>query len=117
MKLPLITVASVFLAAALSLAQDTTTAPRPDEKPEVYLLKRLDEVSVRVRSSPNLTGIYTIGPDGILNMALIGATRAEGMTPRQLTDALKAKLAKYLNSPDVNVELVRIAAFEPGAQR
>lgn len=77
-----------------------------DEKP--YVIGPLDVLYVRVWNNQNLTGMVDVRPDGMISMALIGDVKADGLTVPQLVDELRMKLADYLNSPEVDVQVTKI---------
>ena len=97
---------SVLLAlAAPALLQ---AAPRATPAPEAAVaLPATGGVSAKLRAGDvfemKLTGVmieviqdianlqYTIGPDGTVNIPLIGKIRASGLTATQLEDAIQAK--------------------------
>ncbi len=72
-----------------------------------YILGANDVVSVSVWGDKNLTGTYTIGPDGRMSMSLIRDFKATGYTIPQLEDLITAKLKDFYNEPIVNVQLLR----------
>ena len=56
---------------------------------------------------------FTIGPDGTVNIPLIGKTRASGLNPTQLEDAIQAKFIadKIFTKPTVIINVARNERF------
>ena len=56
---------------------------------------------------------YTIGPDGTVNIPLIGKTKASGLTSTQLEDAIQAKYiaGKIFTNPTVIINVAQGARF------
>lgn len=73
-----------------------------------YVVGTLDVLEIRVWNDPKLSGIYTVRPDGIISLPLIGEFKADGMTVPQLTDAVRAKLTTVMNDPEVNIQVAKI---------
>jgi polysaccharide export outer membrane protein len=80
--------------------------PPPPTAP--YVVGTLDVLEIRVWNDPKLTGIYTVRPDGILSLPLIGEFPADGLTVPQLTDLVKKKLETVMNDPEVNIQVAKI---------
>ncbi len=85
------------------LPQVNSPAPGPGQ----YVLGANDVIGVSVWDDKNLTGSYSIGPDGKMSMALIGEFAAGGLTVRQLQDLITHKLGSFFADPIINVQLLR----------
>jgi polysaccharide export outer membrane protein len=85
-----------------------TPSVSPPEPRTPYVIGTLDVVEVRIWNDPKLSGIYTIRPDGILSLPLVGEFRADGYTVPQLTKVISNKLATLINDPEVNIQVVKI---------
>jgi polysaccharide export outer membrane protein len=72
-----------------------------------YVIGPLDVLDIRVWNDAKLSGIYDVSPDGTISMSLIGVVKADGLTALELTAAIKDKLLQVLNSPEVNIQVVR----------
>jgi polysaccharide export outer membrane protein len=88
-------------------------APRPDATTanvdqKTYILGPNDIVQVTVFDEPHLPGTYVIGPDGMMNMPLIGEFQAIGITIPALQGVITEKLKAFMLEPIVNVQLLRI---------
>jgi len=63
-----------------------------------------DVLEITVFSEKNLSGVFRISPDGSIQYPLIGTVVAEGKTPAQISDEIRARLADgYLKEPHVSV--------------
>jgi polysaccharide export outer membrane protein len=85
-----------------------TPSTSPPEPRSPYVVGTLDVIEVRIWNDPKISGIYTIRPDGILSLPLVGEFRADGYTVPQLTKVIKNKLGTLINDPEVNIQVVKI---------
>jgi polysaccharide export outer membrane protein len=60
-----------------------------------YLVGVEDVISVVVRERPDLSGSFTVGPEGTLVLPLIGEVKAAGLSVSQLSRELNRKLSVY----------------------
>src|SRR5579863_4655295 len=95
--------ATPVLAAQAPAAQP---AANPAGTKAPYVLGPLDLLSVKVWNNPNLSSPLDVGPDGMISMPLIGQVKADGLTAQQLKEALTARLSEFLNSPEVDVQVL-----------
>ncbi|HKD08038.1 MAG TPA: polysaccharide biosynthesis/export family protein [Bryobacteraceae bacterium] len=137
MKPPLRTVAFLLCATACCAAQSgepiqkTLPAPvKPAEAPDAsgikpgceaekpspeaptpnpYVIGALDVLDIRVWNSPNLSGIFAIGSDGLLSMPLLGQLKADGETVDSLTRLVRNRLGASVFEcpPEVNIQVLR----------
>jgi len=83
-----------------------------DAKPTTYVLGVGDEVALTVYGEPDLTRNYKIGPDGSIELPLIGRVQAAGMTVGALSSEVQARLASgYLRNPSVAGAIVTFRPF------
>jgi polysaccharide export outer membrane protein len=90
-----------------------TEAPDPSKPmsvpvsvdPNSYTLGPDDVVAVRVWREPDLSGTLAIRPDGKITMPLINEVKASGLTPTQLAEQITKALSKFLNGPQVMVQV------------
>ncbi len=72
-------------------------------------LRAGDHINISVWQDPKLDRSVVIGPDGFIGFPLVGQLRASGLTPRDLEDLLKRRLAKnYTGDLDVTVALAQV---------
>src|SRR6185437_7236733 len=66
-------------------------------------------LSVKVWNNTNLSGLFNVSQDGVISMPLIGEIKADGLTTRQVKEALSARIGQYMNNnPDVDVQVVKV---------
>jgi polysaccharide biosynthesis/export protein len=73
-----------------------------------YQLGPGDQLRVTVYGSEDLSGEVPVGDTGMAVLPLIGPIKAAGSTPRQLEDAVRAKLIsdRYLKNPNVTIQII-----------
>jgi len=82
----------------------TATFVGPQEGPgEEYVIGPLDQLTIFVWRNPELGAKVQVRPDGRITTPLISDLPAVGRTPAQLSEDIKAALAKYINDPLVSV--------------
>ena len=72
-----------------------------------FILGAEDQITVPVYGSPEFSGAHMIRPDGKITMPFLGDVVAAGITPMELSTAIKEKLKKYIVDPDVSVSVQR----------
>jgi polysaccharide export outer membrane protein len=71
-----------------------------------FTLDSGDRLRIVVFGQDNLTNSYAVGASGNITMPLIGAVRARGLTPAELSASIAGKLRQgYLREPHVAVEV------------
>lgn len=76
---------------------------------KTYVIGALDVLEIKVWNDQKLSGIFDVRPDGMISMPLIGEMKADGLTPAEMTEVVKGKLAAtVMNDPEVNVQVARI---------
>ena len=60
---------------------------------------------IRVWRENDLTGTHVIRPDGKITLPLIGEMTAAGLTPAALQKELTESLSKFINNPQVTVQV------------
>lgn len=77
-----------------------------------YRLGPNDKLRVIVFGQPTLTGEFSLDGSGVLAFPLIGNIPANGMTPRELQQAITSKLdPEYMRNPSVSVEVAMRRPF------
>lgn len=77
-----------------------------------YRLGPNDRTRITVFGQPNLTGEFMLDGNGSVAFPLIGNINADGMTPRELQQAIAGKLdPDYLRNPSVSVEVLTRRPF------
>jgi len=109
--------ASSLLLFALGACADTAGGPIPydralaaPDEPAVaslgagYKIAPMDQLSIKVFNSKDLSDDYDVDLAGHISLPLVGEVEAANLTTAQLDDALTAKLGeKYFEHPDVSV--------------
>jgi polysaccharide export outer membrane protein len=73
----------------------------------LYVLGANDVIGVTVFGEGNVSGTYSIGPDGRVSMPLIHEFSAIGLTLPQTQAVITEKLGEFVIDPVVNVQLLR----------
>ena len=70
-----------------------------------YLIGPFDKLTITVFAAPDLNGDVQADASGRISLPLVGMIQAAGLTPTQLSDLIAARLASYVRSPQVAVNL------------
>ena len=98
-------------AAANPAAAMAAVLPPPADIVEPYTLDSGDKLRIVVFGQDGLSNSYTVDAAGNINMPLIGAVHARGLTPAALSQAIAAQLRNgFIREPHVAVE---IEAYRP----
>ena len=77
-----------------------------------YTLDAGDKLRVVVFGQDGITNSYTVDASGKVNLPLIGAVTARGLTNQQLADAITARLKQgFVREPHVSVEVETYRPF------
>jgi polysaccharide export outer membrane protein len=81
-----------------------STAGKAGGEGNIYRFGVGDVITISVFKEPELSGDYTVGPDGRITMPLIGAVKATGLTDTELKERITELLAEdYLVDPQISV--------------
>jgi protein involved in polysaccharide export with SLBB domain len=75
-------------------------APPPDWE---YRIQVGDQLDVKFYFNPDLNEHLVVRPDGKISMQLVSEMTAAGLTPRELTEALKREYSRELAKPELTV--------------
>lgn len=75
----------------------------PSDGAGEYLIGPDDVLAVNVWKEREISEEVPVRPDGKVSLPLIGEVQAGGLTPVQLQESIRAKLATYLVNPTVTV--------------
>jgi polysaccharide export outer membrane protein len=90
-------------------AEPAKTTPLPvNVDPKTFSLGPEDVIQVRVWREPDLSGQLVVRPDGKITMPLIREVDAAGLSPEQLTARISEALSKYINNPQVLVQVLAV---------
>ena len=105
-----ILLALICCALAGLQAQEPTPVPgeiQPIGAESAYQLGLGDRIRISVFNQEDLSGDYSLDGKGRFSMPLIGAVKAEGLTPAQLENLLTSKFKPdYLVNPRVYVQVI-----------
>lgn len=73
-----------------------------------FVLGVEDQISVSMWGEPDLSGSFTIRPDGMISLPLIGEIRAAGYTPMQLQEVINKAALTQLKEPRSTVNVVGV---------
>ncbi len=76
-----------------------------------YQLRPGDIISVNVYGHPELSGQYTIGPDGYAQIVPIGNVDVGGLTIQEVTNIVVSKMQSFVSQPQVTVSIQSYAPF------
>jgi len=74
-------------------------------KSKAYRLMAGDKVELQVTQRPDISGEYTLDPDGSLSLQLIGNVTLRGLTRQEAQDTLQNKLEEYYSPISVVLKL------------
>jgi polysaccharide export outer membrane protein len=99
------------LAAALVAASCAHGGEVPaEEQASPYLIGREDVLDVSVWRDADLSRVVPVRPDGLISLPLVGEVEAEGKTPDQVAEIVRARLAPFVQDPRVVVIVREINA-------
>ncbi len=114
-RLPILALAALLAAAGLGGCGPLfgpELPPVPATAGGDYLLGRGDQIRIITFGEEQLTGEFRVNAAGEIALPLVGAVKAEGLTPKQLETAVAAALrrANLFKNPSVSVEVI---AYRP----
>jgi len=78
------------------LGQDNANTP-------LYLIGAGDTLNIFIWGNPDLSGAFTVRPDGRLTTPLVEDVVASGKTPSELARSMEQRLSRYIKNPVVTV--------------
>src|SRR3954452_2232220 len=100
---------SVFSAVLILCACKSAPSHPPtgeDLNPPLLHLAPGDVVDITFSGATNLTGMHRIGPEGTINMPLIGQVEASGKSTEELQSQLMGQYINELKDTNIIVSLV-----------
>lgn len=102
---------AVLALAGASLGVAAEAGP-PAAALSHYVLGPGDGIRVVVFGENDLSGEFSIGTTGLLDLPLVGSVPAGGKTPGELSQTIAAALSpNYLRDPRVSVEVIKYRPF------
>lgn len=68
-----------------------------------YLLQPNDEIEIKFPYTPQFNELQKLRPDGRIQLQMIGTVDAQGLSPEELQQQLKARYARFLRVPELSV--------------
>jgi polysaccharide export outer membrane protein len=98
---------SLFVVACSNLPGLPTATIHPSLTKNIddysYLIGPGDSLNVFVWGNPEVSGNYTVRPDGMITTSLVEDIQASGKTPTELARAIEGRLSQYIREPIVSV--------------
>lgn len=107
--LMLVLLAAVFGLGAYGYAQESVPPARSPAGE--YRIGPSDILQISVWKNETLSRIVPVRPDGKVSLPLVHEVQAAGLTPTQLRDVLKKKLAAFIANPEVSVTVQEVHSF------
>jgi polysaccharide export outer membrane protein len=101
-KLVMLLYASILLHGCASTNEPEETT-KEDATTPYYLIGAGDTLNLFIWGNPDLSGEFTVRPDGRLTTPLVEDVVASGRTPSQLARVMEQKLSRYIKNPVVTV--------------
>jgi polysaccharide export outer membrane protein len=74
-----------------------------------YLIGPGDDVNIFVWRNPEVSGSFTVRPDGMITTSLVEDLQVSGKTPTALAREVEEELSKYIRDPIVTVSVGRFS--------
>jgi len=101
-----------YVTPSYGYASASAVASAPAASETVYTLGVGDKLRIVVFGQDGISNTYIVDAAGKVNMPLIGAVPARGLTNQQLSDAVAARLKQgYVREPHVTVEVETYRPF------
>ena len=113
MKTKITPVACMFLLSSLIGGCSTSTLPAATIRASLtttvddynYLIGPGDRLTIFVWRNPEVSGSFTVRPDGKITTSLVEDLEVTGRTPTQLAREVEKELSKYIRDPIVTVSV------------
>ena len=106
-KLITVIIATVFINACSNLNTLPTATIHPSSTQEIstykYLIGPGDSLNIFVWRNPEVSGSFTVRPDGMITTSLVEDIPVTGKTPTELAREIEKILSTYLRDPIVTV--------------
>jgi len=94
-----------FVLGCSPVMLSPTPLPASHDYPAEYRIQPGDQMDVKFFYNPELNESVTVRPDGRVSLQLAPEIPAAGLTPAELTQALKKSYARELDQPEITVIL------------
>ena len=95
-------------------APQATPSPVPAAgvDPSTYKIGPEDTLAIAVWQNNDLTRTVPVRPDGKISLPLVNDVQAAGLTPMELRDLLREKLAEYAPGAEISVIVSEVNSFK-----
>lgn len=87
-------------------------ASGPGDTPSDYVLGPTDVVTVSVWRNEDLSLSVPVRPDGKISVPLVGDVVANGRTPEELSESIRASLTRFIREPQVSIVVTSMGSNE-----
>jgi len=89
-----------------------TPSPAAEARGQEYRIGPEDVLHIAVWQNAELSRTLPVRPDGKISLPLVNDVQAAGLTPMELRDALKTKLAEYVPAGEISVIVGEVQSFK-----
>lgn len=100
----------VMVAAITLTGVAQAQAPAPEQGS--FTIGPDDVLQIVVWGNAELSREVSVRPDGFISLPLLNDVRASGLTPMQLRDQIKSRLAEFVSAPEVFVVIADVRSFK-----
>lgn len=101
--------ATGFQVAGTTGLPSPTSADRLQQN-SAYLVGAFDTIEIEVYGVPDMKRTIVVDSGGTFLYPLVGEVQAAGLTPRQISDTITAKLGSYIKNPQVTVNVTAMVS-------
>jgi polysaccharide export outer membrane protein len=98
--------AAAQITVPVNTTSNGTMAPIPEKSPAAlpdYLIGPDDVLTIAVWGEKELSGDFTVRPDGKISLQLVNEVAAAGLTTEQLREILNKQYVPFIQAPNVSV--------------
>lgn len=108
--LPFVGIFLICVTMARVYSDDMNNGGNVSNGQSYYVLGPDDVIRINVDQHPELSGEFTIEPDGTVSMPNMGIIEVEGLSKQQLEDDIFSRASKYVNNPKVRISILKYAS-------
>jgi polysaccharide export outer membrane protein len=101
----------VVLASCGARAPNYVYKDEPDPRNQEWVIGVGDRLGINVWENEALTTESTVRPDGTITMPLVGDLKAAGLTPTQLKQQIKTRLADFVKQSEITVAVLEVQSY------
>jgi polysaccharide biosynthesis/export protein len=102
----------VFLSGPAGSPSPAALRTAPMEDDAAYRIGPEDVLEILVWNNEAMSRTAPVRPDGRFSLPLLNDVQAAGLTPMELRDQLKGRLAEYIPNPEVSVIVTDVRSFK-----